>query len=381
MPALPILLADVVVEDLEVSIGRVFAGLIVMLTMGGSLGMIISWIRRMHAGTEIFPAARRKPLIVPTSLLFGGIVLTLLMAAMVMASSASDEGPLQPAPDNTEDVSATETEEATDSEEDAGTRRAELSDRMMRTMVDTLSLNLMLFTMFSLVIWLCQQQHSRRLHDADDLSYGDRSLRLFVDSNGDDEASDLEPFDAQQVDQPDSRDLMGESPYAPPNPFLESSESVDGGLESWCLKTELRFAFETFLVAYLPTALLRVLILSLLPESPSHPFLELMEEGVSWSMMLLIGVMAIVVAPLVEELLYRVTILGGCMQHRATAVGWLLSSVLFGFAHGFPDSIALLPLAFAMGYAYIRRRSYRTLVIVHFLFNAFNMLIAGISLI
>ena len=96
--------------------------------------------------------------------------------------------------------------------------------------------------------------------------------------------------------------------------------------------------------------------------------------------LLLIMLMAVVVAPIVEELLYRVTILGGFMQQKATTAGWILSSVLFGFAHGFPDSIALLPLAAVIGYTYIRRRSYRTVILIHLLFNGFNMVIAGIGL-
>jgi membrane protease YdiL (CAAX protease family) len=87
------------------------------------------------------------------------------------------------------------------------------------------------------------------------------------------------------------------------------------------------------------------------------------------------------VAPLVEELLYRVTILGGMMQQGWLVPGWIVSSLLFGFAHGFPDSIALLPLAFAIGYVYLRRRSYRTVMLVHLLFNGFNMVIAAASMI
>ena len=53
---------------------------------------------------------------------------------------------------------------------------------------------------------------------------------------------------------------------------------------------------------------------------------------------------------------------------------------LFAFAHGFPDALALLPLAAALGYAYLRRRSYVTVVLVHFFFNSFNMAIALIAL-
>ena len=96
--------------------------------------------------------------------------------------------------------------------------------------------------------------------------------------------------------------------------------------------------------------------------------------------MALIMVLAIVVAPVVEELLFRVTILGGMLQRDSFAAGLVISSILFGLAHGFPDSVALLPLAFAIGFTYSRRRSYRTAVLVHFLFNGFNMVVAAAAM-
>ncbi len=59
----------------------------------------------------------------------------------------------------------------------------------------------------------------------------------------------------------------------------------------------------------------------------------------------------------------------------------VLSSILFGLVHGLPDGLALLPLAFALGYTYLRRRSYITVMLVHFFFNAFNMLVALLMLV
>ena len=238
-------------------------------------------------------------------------------------------------------------------------------------MIDTLSMHIFMFSIFGLAVWMNQQGHGRRLIHPDDLSSTDPSAALFVAASGG--AGSPAGFTAQEAAE-DTHE-----PNVPPNPFVEPDQA--GDYESWCFKTELRFAAETVLVAYLPTAMLRIIILSLLPESPSHPFLEMMERGINWPMLLMIGIMAVVVAPVVEELLYRVTILGGFMHQNATVVGWIVSSVLFSFAHGFPDSVALLPLAFAIGYAYIRRRSYRTVMLIHFLFNAFNMVIAGISLV
>ncbi len=61
-------------------------------------------------------------------------------------------------------------------------------------------------------------------------------------------------------------------------------------------------------------------------------------------------------------------------------MGMIVSCLLFSFAHGFPDSLALLPLAAALGYTYVRRQSYVTVMLIHFFFNAFNMIIATVGL-
>ena len=151
--------------------------------------------------------------------------------------------------------------------------------------------------------------------------------------------------------------------------------------EPFSFSRELRFAAEVFLAAYLPTTALRLLIvvisMSISGEPPdSHPFLEMLEAGVSVPMILMILIMAVFVAPIVEELQFRVVILGGIAQLGKPVLALIGSSILFSFAHGFPDSIALIPLALALGYTYLRRRSYVTVMLVHFLFNGFNMILA-----
>ena len=151
--------------------------------------------------------------------------------------------------------------------------------------------------------------------------------------------------------------------------------------EPFSFTRELRFATEVFLAAYLPTTALRLLIvlvsIGISGEPPkSHPFLEMLDQGIGVPMIAMILVMAVFVAPVVEELQFRVVALGGIAQLGWPKVALVFSSILFAFAHGFPDSIALLPLAFALGYTYLRRRSYVTVMLVHFLFNAFNMILA-----
>lgn len=185
-----------------------------------------------------------------------------------------------------------------------------------------------------------------------------------------------------------------ESPWAAPQAESDITAAAEPTLpsetpgevdEPFSFLTEARYAFEVFLAAYVPTAMLRVLVVvlteGLTGEVPDqHPFLEMMESDVGMAVLSLIVLTAVILAPIVEELQFRVVILGGLAQLGKPGLALGVSSVLFAFAHGFPDSLALLPLAFALGYTYLRRRSYITVMMVHFLFNAFNMVLAFASM-
>jgi membrane protease YdiL (CAAX protease family) len=161
---------------------------------------------------------------------------------------------------------------------------------------------------------------------------------------------------------------------------LATSPSVTTS-EPLCLRTELGFAAEACLAAYAPTIAVRLLVVMLMKQfngeaPPSHPFLEMLDNDSGAMVLLLVALTAVVVAPVVEELQYRVVLLGGLAQVGMTWPALALSSLLFSLAHGMPDGIALIPLALALGYTYLRRRSCITVMLVHFLFNAFNLLVA-----
>ena len=155
--------------------------------------------------------------------------------------------------------------------------------------------------------------------------------------------------------------------------------------ERFSFLAELRFAGEVFLAAWLPTTIVRLAIVLISfqltgEEPPQHPFFDMLEGDAGALIILLIVLNAVVMAPIVEELQYRVVILGGLSQIGLAMAGVTMSSLLFAGAHGFPDSLALVPLALALAYAYLRRRSWITVMLVHFLFNAFNMAVALIGM-
>lgn len=384
----------------EATVGNVVAALLVMSAMAGSLFMITIWWQRYSAGDQILPTATRKPLRVPLPLLIGGMVLSGMMALTVLLAAVIPEDMLQEPVDG--DAAVVDVEQPADADADAiavadveaegletveeptdeiaaaqdadltpkensdegveVAKKAGLQAKFHRMLWQTLTINAIMFCVFGVFTYLSQAHHSRRSLAIDEVSYpsiGDAANHF---------------FDEDALEQ----DLV--NPYSGLDPFTDDDGVPQTNPEPWSLTAELRFACETFLVAYLPTSVFRILIVKVLPDAPSHPFLEMLADGVDWNIMALIALMAVVVAPLVEELLYRVTVLGGLWQQHNLLLAWCVSSVLFSFAHGFPDSIALLPLAFAIGYTYIQRRSYRTVVLVHFLFNGFNMAIAGASM-
>lgn len=309
-------------DQLEVTPGRIAGGILVLSTLSGSVLMLSQWWKRTQNQQEWIPAAQRQPLFVPTLLLLFGLVLTTYMAAVSLSVSGEPAVPAaNPTPADIEKI-----------------------------ITRTLSYNATLLIIFGSVIFLAQQGRSRHLEVPETPSA------------------------------PSAPDVVASQTFEDTDPPNTEPTSVSAH-EAWNLTTELRYAVETFLVAYLPTVGLRLTVVSFQPDAPSHPFLKMLNEGVEVHLVVLIATMAVVVAPIVEELLFRVTVLGGLIGRHSANAGLVTSSVLFSLAHGFPDSIALLPLAFAIGYAYRQRRSYRTVALIHLLFNGFNLLVAGLSLV
>lgn len=128
------------------------------------------------------------------------------------------------------------------------------------------------------------------------------------------------------------------------------------------------------LAALLPTALIALLLTSFVGEPDSdetHILLRTIENH-GWEYTLPITLIAVVIAPLKEELLFRV-ILQGWLADRVGKPAIVLSSLLFAAIHGYPSSVLLVPLALILGTLYEYRRSYLEVVAVHATFNAINL--------
>lgn len=115
-----------------------------------------------------------------------------------------------------------------------------------------------------------------------------------------------------------------------------------------------------------------------MPES-THALLELVKEKKSPDIVFWVGAAAVVAAPLLEELIYRVVLQGWLRSvlDRNIAIG--LVAVLFSFVHGWPAMVGLLPLAIVLGVLYDRTNSYLAVVTTHAAFNMSMLLMSAIQ--
>ncbi len=410
-------LAQLNPADIEITAGQAISVILVLMTMGLSLIINVKWFFRWQRDGHMIPAARRGLLRVPPGVMVAGLVLAFLIVAMVTANALvpadaipvdampvdaipvvaepvpvnadvgeqTPEPPAPESPDSEESVAA----DASDAEkkpqaDDVKAANDELPlSQIHDALLQTIVFDIAMLIVFGVLVYAANQ-HGRVFPD--EQSDGNRP-----DGNRPDAGHRFDEFPGESFRQPDltNPDFSDSNSWAARDALvLHASRNPDDAdvLESWRFLTEFRWAVEVFLAAYLPTTILKLLVMISLKiitgdEPASHPFLEMMGQDVEWGILAMIVILAAFMAPVVEELFYRVVILGGLSQAGQLKAGLIVSSVVFCFAHGFPDSLALLPLAFILGYTYLRRRSYRTVMMVHFLFNAFNLLVAGLALI
>ncbi len=128
-----------------------------------------------------------------------------------------------------------------------------------------------------------------------------------------------------------------------------------------------------YLAAVLPVYLATLTTLEFRSDATVHPFLQLIRTEGSFSVTVLLFTSAVILAPLSEELIFRVILQGQLQRHVSPTAAILLSSTLFSAIHGFPDVIGLFPLAAVLGFLYWRTGSYLTVVVTHAAFNGVNM--------
>ena len=147
-------------------------------------------------------------------------------------------------------------------------------------------------------------------------------------------------------------------------------------------KRETLYGLLGFSASLLPVFLVQLASLKweFRTEETQHSLLKLLQENPGPETILWITLAAVVMAPLTEELVFRVILQGSLQSKLSPKTAIAISSIVFAGVHGFPDSLALVPLAVILGYVYHRRHSYLAVVVLHALFNLLNLILSQLSL-
>jgi len=371
---IPLLLAEIDPEEIEITVGGSLAGLCLLAAFFGSISVLKKWSARFSRREPVISKAERPLLRIPAPLLAFGVLIGLMMALTATFASvrAIEAVPQSTEPVAVEDGNDALAEEALGNpddvvmEPDDPEAEAELATDLVAVLEQTVVYDVGMILMLGIPVLFLKLRGQSAEPDVSVVEFIEHTV-LPEEMAGQD---DVNPYAVSSL--PSNVVDVAEPVALPP-------------AEPWLLGREFRVAAEVFLGVWLPTAILRITMVQFLQDESQHPFLKMIQNGIGGDVMVLIALTAVILAPLMEELLYRVIILGGLLNRKnittsSTAVAVGITSVLFAFAHGFPDSLALLPLAAAIAWTYHQRRSYRTVVMVHFLFNGFNILIAGLGM-
>lgn len=142
----------------------------------------------------------------------------------------------------------------------------------------------------------------------------------------------------------------------------------------------MSLGFLAFFASIGPVIIVLVVLRKLNPQEPtSHALLDFLRENRSHEAILWVSAAALVAAPLLEELLYRVILQGALRAHVSGNMSIAIVAVLFCAAHGWPNMVGLLPLAIVLGVLYDRTNSYLAIVTTHAAFNMCMLALAALG--
>ncbi len=154
---------------------------------------------------------------------------------------------------------------------------------------------------------------------------------------------------------------------------------TDFGIDLQGARQEARYGGLGFL-ASIPLVIAVLVIMSpWRTQETEHPFLKLIQPASSDRAIIEVVLAAVVSAPLMEELVFRVVLQGMLARLIPPATAIIATAVAFVAVHPILDQPALLPLAIILGIVYHARRSYVAVVILHALFNATFLILSLLS--
>lgn len=142
-------------------------------------------------------------------------------------------------------------------------------------------------------------------------------------------------------------------------------------LRDW--RRQVSDGLETAHASFLPVLALLLATSWWRAPAEKNLLLRLLEQDVGLITLAWVVVAAVICAPLLEELLFRVILLGWLKTKTSSTHAIGISSLAFAMVHGPLDGAALLPLALLLGSLYDRRHSYLSVVVAHAFFNLWNI--------
>lgn len=142
-------------------------------------------------------------------------------------------------------------------------------------------------------------------------------------------------------------------------------------LANW--RQQVSVGLETAHASFLPVLVLMMGTVLLRQPGEKNGLLILLDQDRSPTTLAWVVLAAVVLAPLVEELLFRVILLGWLKTKTTSTHAIGISSLAFAFIHGPLDGAALLPLALLLGSLYDRQQRFLSVVVAHAFFNLWNI--------
>lgn len=158
--------------------------------------------------------------------------------------------------------------------------------------------------------------------------------------------------------------------------LVTSEAPIRFGFKPRSLGGQVRDGVTGYMLALLPTATLMFLTASVRNPENQNSLLTLLSSSQDIPTVVLICLAAVVIAPLYEELLFRVILQGWLSANFRPVVAIPTTAVLFAAIHGVIDGVALIPLALILGYVFHRCHSYVSVIVIHGLFNATMLILA-----
>jgi membrane protease YdiL (CAAX protease family) len=157
----------------------------------------------------------------------------------------------------------------------------------------------------------------------------------------------------------------------------ETANGLGFTTDRW--RQQVRAGAIGFIATVLPVVICLVATIGMREDSSEHPLLQAIKKEGSAEIVIWIWVSAVLMAPILEELVYRV-VLQTWLQHLiGPRQALIVVAAVFAAVHRLPDAIPLFPLALILGFMYQQRRRFLEIVIVHALFNAVNLSLALLS--